>query len=193
MWPYSARSSQYNVIAPKPQDWPAFDEFEKSEASLKVWLPQILIDRINWISKTRDVSRPDIVKALAFENVYGRVAYEGLIAHVNQKRNASSKPAQKSNESIDIFLHGQIRFSRTITTPDDLEHLGKSDEDLTIKLPQRLKDDLALIAKLNGLTPSSYVRKLLVLHLLGEQVHSKWQKALGKIPDDLKNLEKDND
>jgi hypothetical protein len=190
MWPHSTRSSQYGVIAPKPQDWPNFDDFEKSNSSLKVWLPQILIDRINWISKNREVSRPDIVRALIFENVYGRVAYEAFIKHVTDKKNARSAP--KNSESIDVLLHGGVRLSRDRTTEHDLEHLGKSDEDLTITLPLTLRDELAQLAKLHGLTASSYVRKLLVLHLLGEKVHSQWQKALGKLPADLGNLEKDN-
>jgi hypothetical protein len=190
MWPHSTRSSQYGVIAPKPQDWPNFDDFEKSNSSLKVWLPQILIDRINWISKNRDVSRPDIVRALVFENVYGRVAYEAFIKHVTDKKNARSTP--KNSESIDVLLHGGVRFSRDRNTDHDIEHLGKSDEDLTITLPSTLKDELTQLAKLHGLTASSYVRKLLVLHLLGEKVHSQWQKALGKLPDDLRALEKDN-
>ena len=178
------------MIAPKPQDWPNFDNFERSDASLKVWLPQILIDRINWISKTREISRPDIVRALAFENVYGRVAYEAFIAHATEKKNPQSLPS--SSESIDQMLHPNIRRSRSITTEQDLEHLGKSDEDLTITLPKKLKADLTQLADLHKLTPSSYVRKLLVLHLLGEQIHSQWQKALGNLPADLRILETDN-
>lgn len=191
MWPHSKRSSQYGVIAPKPKDWPNFDDFETSDASLKVWLPQILIDRINWISKNLEVSRPDIVRALTFENVYGRVAYDALIQHAAAKRN--SFPAPKNHDSIDQLLHRSVRHSRDRTTLHDLQHLGRSDEDLTITLPKRLKDDLTQLAKLHKLTASSYVRKLLVLHLLGELVHSQWQKALGKLPDDLRTLENEDE
>jgi len=190
MWPYSTRSSQYGVIAPKPQDWPDFDAFQKSDASLKVWLPQILIDRINWVSKQREISRPDIIRSLVFENIYGRVAYEALIAHVASKKKANSLPSTSS--SIDQLLHGNIRPSRQRGTQQDLEHLGKSDEDITITLPKKLKEDLTQLATLHKLTPSSYVRKLLVLHLLGEQVHSQWQEALGNLPADLRTLERDN-
>lgn len=190
MWPHSNRRSQYGVIAPKPQDWPNFDDFEKSNASLKVWLPQILIDRINWISKNRDLSRPDIVRALAFENIYGRVAYEAFLKYVADKKKPYKIPGNA--DAIDILLHGEILASTARNTPHDLEHLGRSDEDLTISLPSKLKEDLTHVAKLHGLTPSSYVRKLLALHLLGEKVHSQWQKALGKLPDDLGVLEKDS-
>lgn len=191
MWPYSTRSSQYGVIAPKPQDWPDFDAFEKSDTSLKIWLPQILIDRINWISKQREISRPDIVRALIFENVYGRVAYEAMLAHVASRNYTHVQPPNSG--AIDQLLHAEIRKSRDRTTQQDLEHIGKSDEDLTITLPKKLKEDLSKLAVLHKLTPSSYVRKLLVLHLLGEQVHSQWQKALGNLPADLRILEADND
>jgi hypothetical protein len=190
MWPYSTHSSQYGVIAPKPQDWPDFDDFEKADASLKVWLPQILIDRINWVSKQREVSRPNVVRGLAFENVYGRVAYEALIAHVAAKKNSHSMP--NTSGAIDQLLHGNIKKSVRRTTQQDLEYIGKSDEDITITVPKKLKVDLIQLANLHKLTPSSYVRKLLVLHLLGEQVHSQWQKALGNLPADLRVLEADS-
>lgn len=190
MWPYSTHSSQYGVIAPKPNDWPDFDTFEKSDASLKVWLPQILIDRINWVSKQHEVSRPNVVRALAFENVYGRVAYEALIAHVASKRAPQSMP--NTSGSIDQLLHSNIRPSRRRGTPQDLVSLGKSDEDITITLPKKLKTDLTQLATLHKLTPSSYVRKLLVLHLLGEHVHSHWQQALGVLPTDLNVRETDS-
>jgi len=149
-----------------------------------------LIDRINWISKNHEVSRPDIVRALAFENVYGRVAYDALIAHVAAKKNPHALP--NTSGAIDQLLHGNIKKSVSRTTQQDLEHLGKSDEDITITLPKKLKADLTQLAALHKLTPSSYVRKLLVLHLLGEQVHSQWQKALGNLPADLRILEADN-
>lgn len=178
------------MIAPKPNDWPDFDTFEKSDASLKVWLPQILIDRINWVSKQHEVSRPNVVRALAFENVYGRVAYEALIAHVASKRAPQSMP--NTSGSIDQLLHSNIRPSRRRGTPQDLVSLGKSDEDITITLPKKLKTDLTQLATLHKLTPSSYVRKLLVLHLLGEHVHSHWQQALGVLPTDLNVRETDS-
>lgn len=190
MWPYSTHSSQYGVIAPKPNDWPDFDAFQKSDGSLKVWLPQILIDRINWVSKQHEVSRPNVVRALAFENVYGRVAYEALIAHVASKRAPQSMP--NTSGSIDQLLHSNIRPSRRRGTPQDLVSLGKSDEDITITLPKKLKEDLTQLAALHKLTPSSYVRKLLVLHLLGEHVHSHWQQALGVLPADLNVRETDS-
>ncbi len=198
MWPFAKRGSQQRVIAPKPTDWPNLEDFEKSDVSLKVWLPQILIDRINWISKNLEVSRPDILRAQIFENIYGRVAFEALCRYAEEKQNAQDKATRreiydKNNWSTGIskaFSSEDIKFSKERFTNIDLAHLGKSDEDLTLTLPQQLKTDLALVAKMHEITPSSYVRKLLVLHLLGEKVHSEWQRALGKLPNDLSILEK---
>lgn len=188
-----------------PKDWPNFDDFEKSNASLKVWLPQILVDRINWISKHKEVSRPDIVRAVIFENAYGKVAYEAFIKHVADKKKPHWDPPRQSIKTIDVRLSEDtitigsktypldgVRFSRERETTYDLKHLGKSDEDLTISLPATLKTELKQLAGMHGLTPSSYVRKLLVLHLLGEKVHTQWQKALGKLPTDLNVLEQED-
>jgi len=52
-------------------------------------------------------------------------------------------------------------------------------------------EDLKRVAKLHGLTPSHYMRKMLVMQLLGEQVHTEWQKAIGKISADTIRLERD--
>jgi hypothetical protein len=58
-------------------------------------------------------------------------------------------------------------------------------------LPNRMKADLIAIAEKHNLDPSSYVRKLLVLELLGEKLHSDWQLAVGKVTQEVKNLERE--
>lgn len=43
----------------------------------------------------------------------------------------------------------------------------------------------------HGLTPSHYMRKMLVMQLLGEPIHTEWQKAIGKISADTIQMERD--
>ena len=86
MWPFSSRNSQYRTIAPEPKGLPNFNDFEKTDAAFKVWLPQILVDRINWLSKEQDVSRPDVIRALLFEHLYGRVAYDAFVKYAVHKK-----------------------------------------------------------------------------------------------------------
>lgn len=200
MWPFSSRSSRGNVIAPTPTDLPDFSLYEQSTASLKVWLPQTLVDRINWISRETDASRPDIIRACLFEHIYGRVAMLGLQAYrkrqveeVARKQYAALVSGELARRKVEIAAAqaNEVKFSRQRQTREDLERLGKSDEDITLTMPAQLKKDLAELAKKHGLTPSSYVRKALVLMLLGETVHTEWQRAIGKIGPDVLSLERE--
>lgn len=215
MWPFSKRGCRAGTPSPQPSDLPPLGDFEQSDAGLKIWLPQVLVDRINWLSVKLNVSRPDIVRGLIFEHVYGRVAYVALIA-LQEQGHRSTQPAFKTSnaarirtDSIDQRLHrpltdftvddqpmenlgdGWIRKSRERQTEVDLQYLGKSDEDLTLMLPSRMKADLIAIAEKHNLDPSSYVRKLLVLELLGEKLHRDWQLAVGKVTQEVKNLERE--
>ena len=199
MWPFSSRGSQYGTVAPEPKNLPNFKDFEKSDANLKVWLPQILVDRVNWLSKDRDVSRPDVIRALLFEHLYGRVAYEALVRHVADKRAedalalarqkppATDRPPRWDFVSVDR----DIQRSTSRGTQIDLEHIGKSVDDIDVALSRQLKIDLSALAMKYRLSPSSYVRKMLVLQLLGEQVHTTWQDAVGAISKEVLAIERD--
>lgn len=198
MWPFSSRSSQHGTVAPTPKDLPDCSEFEQNDKKLKVWLPQVLVDRVNWLSKTRDASRPDVIRALLFEHLYGRVAYEALVRYVADKRTEAAltlaRQAQSASWSTILdgaSSSGDILRSTSRSTQVDLEWLGKSIDDLDVKLPRRMKVDLEDVASKHHLTSSSYIRKMLVLQLLGEPIHTSWQKAVGAISRDVLQIEKD--
>lgn len=197
MWPFSSRGSQYGTIAPEPKGLPDFKDFEEAHSSLKVWLPQILVDRVNWLSKERDVSRPDVIRALLVENLYGRVAYEALAKYAAQKRAEAEMAFARRNLPITgrqydfaaALPGGDIQRSTSRATQIDLEYIGKSVDDIDVKLPRQLKIDLQSIALKHRLSASSYVRKMLVLQLLGESVHTRWQDAVGAISKDVLTIE----
>lgn len=198
MWPFSSRSSQHGTIAPAPKGLPDCNEFEQNDRKVKVWLPQVLVDRVNWLSKTRDASRPDVIRALLFEHLYGRVAYEALVRYAADKRTEAAltlarqtQPASWSTILEGASYSGDIRQSTRRSTQVDLEWLGKSIDDLDVKLPSRMKVDLEEVAARHHLTASSYVRKMLVLQLLGEPIHTSWQKAVGAVSKDVLQIEKD--
>jgi hypothetical protein len=182
MWRFSKRGSRLTTPAPKPDQLPKREDFSNNDASIKVWLPQLLVDRLNWLSVEKAASRPDLMRAFIFIHLYGHIAYQSLCNPEPSKQAVS--PAPSGNE-------GSIRMSRYRTTIVDLREIGKSDEDITIGLPAKMKDDLKELSKLHGLDASSYVRKLLVLELLGEKVHAKWQTAIGKLSPDLAKIERD--
>ena len=184
LWPFTKVSCQSHEIAPAPKDFPDFAAFKVSTIRLKVWLPEMLMQRIDWISVETDSSRPDVVRGLLFEHLYGKVAYLGLLEYQRlQEHEADRRKADQPVAGQD--LSGvEIRRSASRDTPIDLKMLGKSDEDLTLSLSQQFMQDLKTLATEHELTPSSYVRKMLVRHLMGEPLHTQWQQAIGKIPAD---------
>lgn len=198
MWPFTSRSSRANVIAPHPRGLPDFKEFIESDAKLKVWLPQVLVDRVNWLSKHEEASRPDVIRALLFQHLYGHVAYLAL-KDFKKDRDRNGRPKvgadfEVQRTRVDALLHGQVLEiiqSRDRSTSIDLEVLGKSDEDITLTFPKQLKEDLASIAQIHQLTPSSYIRKMLVQMLLGEEAHSRWQQEIGKLSPDVEQIERE--
>lgn len=44
---------------------------------------------------------------------------------------------------------------------------GKCDEDIRVKVPSDLKEQVSALAVINGMTSSEYVRDLLILHVHG--------------------------
>lgn len=198
MWPFSSRSSQHGTIAPAPKDLPDCSEFEQNDRKVKVWLPQVLVDRVNWLSKTRDASRPDVIRALLFEHLYGRVAYEALVRSVADKRTEAALTLARQTQSASwsttlesARYSDDVRWSTRRSTQVDLEWIGKSIDDIDVTLPSRMKVDLEGVAAIHHLTASSYVRKMLVLQLLGEPIHTSWQKAVGAVSRDVLQIEED--
>lgn len=198
MWPFTSRSNRANAIAPPPRALPDFKEYIESKAKLKVWLPQVLVDRVNWVSNHEEASRPDVIRALLFQHLYGHVAYLALKDFKKKRDQAGSALVNEGlrveRMRVDALMHGQnseIVQSRERSTSIDLEMLGKSDEDITLTLPKQLKEDLASIAQIHRLTPSSYVRKMLVQMLMGEEAHSRWQQEIGKLSPDVEKIERE--
>jgi len=107
-----------------------------------------------------------------------------LIAHGKKKQPVSLPGATDG-------IPDEIQHSRRDVTPTDIKFCGKALDDFKLHLPLRLKNDLESIARIHGLPASSYVRKMLVMQLLGERVHTDWQNTIGKIPAEIVQMELD--
>ena len=169
MWPFATRGSRIDTPAPNLQTSLDFAQLAKCDASIKVWLPQVILDRINWVCHQTDSARADGLRALLFEHLYGRAMYLQLLAY---------KRAQDS-KAKGAYSAGSAHRMMGI------------ENDMTLTLPARMKQDLIALSQSYRLTPSSYVRKMLMLQLMGEPMHTHWQQALGKINPDVALLERD--
>ena len=193
MWPFSKRGSRIDEVPRQslPVVMPTdLSVFGKNDAVIKLWLPERLILALDGMSGSQSMSRPDVLRWLLFEHVYGRPALEQLKAWKVQK---DAEAAEARRVAVKRAEDSGIRFSlrreepseRTITTL----LLGKSVEDFKLWLPSPLKVQLDTLAKMENLGISDYLRKTLVRILLGEIFHHQWRQAVGKLPEEVRLFE----
>ena len=154
--------------------------FSTNDAFIKVWLPDRLTTAIDRLSAEHQSSRPDVLRSILFQHIYGAMAFEGFVNWKHQldaRRNAAS-----ASDGSPTAL-----FSRQRT--QSIEVLGKSDTNFKFWIPAKLKQDLSTLAKADRLGISDYVRKVLVRVLLGERFFSDWQACIGQVPTAAKNEE----
>lgn len=201
-WPFSKRFSRadeapkISLPVPIPEDLSAFAD---NNACIKIWLPEKLVLGIDSLGASHGMSRPDVLRWLFFEHVYGRPALEKLKEWKRQKdreaaerreaerRRREAVPPQEDESSQIRYSTRRVVSERTYTA----QLLGKSVEDFKLWLPALLKSELESLAKVEELGLSDYLRKTLVRILLGESFHHKWRSAIGKLPEEVKRFERD--
>jgi hypothetical protein len=193
VWPFSKRGSRVDEVPTQslPMTLPAdLSVFGTNDAVIKLWLPEKLTLSLDRLSSTQSMSRPDVLRWLLFEHVYGRPALEQLKAW---KRQRDAEAAEARRVAADRVVDSDAQFSparsfvaeRTITA----QLLGKSVEDFKLWLPSPLKVQLDTLAKMESLGISDYLRKTLVRILLGEVFHHQWRQAVGKLPEEVRLFE----
>lgn len=179
-WPFSKRFSRLDaspkVVLPirLPSD---LSVFASNDECIKLWLPEKLTQALDTLSAAQEMSRPDVLRWLLFEHVYGRAALEEL---------RSWKRRRDGND---------VRYSPRRGPPSERPYtaqlLGKSVEDFKLWLPSPLKEELQGLAQLESLGLSDYLRKTLVRILLGESFHHRWRAEIGKLAAEVRRFEQE--
>lgn len=210
IWPFSSRGSRGNgksldvlpVVLPTD-----LSVFGNNNACIKLWLPEKLTVTLDSLSDTHGMSRPDVLRWLLFEHVYGRAAFEQLrewkrrqeelkrqrVAEWERKRQEAlaRQPNEAAVPQYDVKF-SPARFHEPSPRAITATLLGKSVEDFKLWLPQPLRDELVRLAAIETLSLSDYLRKTLVRILLGESFHHRWQQAIGKLPAEVSAFERDS-
>ena len=193
-WPFAKRGTRVDVPikldlpVPLPGD---LSVFARNDVCIKLWLPEKLTQALEQMSGSTGQSRPDVLRWLLFEHVYGRPAFETLKAWKQQR----DLEERRRREAVADVSPLQVKLSparvhtaeRTVTA----QLLGKSVEDFKLWLPGALKQELQTLAALESLELSDYLRKTLVRVLLGESFHHRWRAMVGKLPDEVRRFERE--
>jgi hypothetical protein len=191
-WPFAKRGTRVDAVQATalPIKLPAdLAVFAKNDACIKLWLPEKLTQALDAMSATHSMSRPDVLRSLLFEHVFGRPALDQL---KEWKRNKDAEEAGARHRAAETSVTHEAKLSpprdlseRAITT----QLLGKSVEDFKLWLPAPLKTDLERLAKSETFGLSDYLRKTLVRILLGEKIHHQWRAAIGTLPEEVRRFE----
>lgn len=191
-WPFAKRWTR--VEAPIKSNLPVrlpddLAVFSNNDACIKLWLPEKLSIALEQLSGATEQSRPDVLRWIFFEHVYGRPAFETLKAWKRKK----DEEERRQGDALYSPLDSQVKFSpkrhfepeRTLTA----KLLGKSIDDFKLWLPGILKTELKILADFESLGLSDYLRKTLVRQLLGESFHHEWRTLVGKLPEEVLRFE----
>jgi hypothetical protein len=170
MWPFSARKSRVDedeVVSIQTKDFD-FASFATNDTYMKLWLSEKLTASLDMLSVQQKVSRPDVLRWILFEHVYGRELFLGLV---------------KYKDSLEHTPLSDLRFSRKQSEPEseravNLQFLGKATENIKLWLPMPLKVELINLAEQHKQPLSNYVRSILVAQLFGQRFYRQWQSAL---------------
>lgn len=197
MWPFSSRGSRVdaapNLSLPAllPPDLAVFGT---NDVAIKLWLPEKLTLSLDVMSARHGSSRPDVLRWLLFEHVYGRPALEQL---KDWKRKKDAETAEASRRSAAGRVGFEAKLSPRRADPSErtitAQLLGKSVEDIKLWVPSPLKRQLDALATMEGLGLSDYLRITLVRILLGEAFHHQWRLAVGKLSKEVQRFEQGGD
>lgn len=183
MWPFSARKPRLDVFEIKRKQDKNFDfpAYAKNDAYIKLWLSERITLALDNLSLQHEVSRPDVLRWILFEHVYGRDLFVGLLKY-------------KSEQDDDDTLYAQFSRKEIPQTERFINHqfLGKATENIKFWLPNPLKEDLIKLADQGKKPLSNYLREILVFHLFGQLFFHQWQEALNALNIEANSKEKDN-
>jgi len=193
MWPYSTSSSRVIGIPTKPKIHIDLDSFANNDKTLDATLTPDIWAMIEWLSATTDTAYIDVIKALLFQALYGRIAYEQLLAHSEEQNEQEEEDEDhEKDELFSLFApivkqeiqptHVYLKTDEIRQSPDrgtqaDLKHVGKSNVRRKLQIPHRMWVDLDRQAAKASMDLAAYVRGLLFKTLQGEVNYNQWQQA----------------
>ncbi len=186
LWPFATRGARIETelnrqVRDGTRDYGAF---AVNDACVKLWLPERLTKALDRLSVDHDTSRPDVLRRLFFEHVYGMESFEELMEW-KRRRDEEVRNAIRLEEPLGCADVG-IRFSLRRKT---IDMFGKATEDFKLWLPSPMHSDLMTLAKADNMGLSDYLRMTLVRVLLGEKAYLDWQKAISAVPDEWRRFE----
>lgn len=128
-----------------------FSRFEGNDVRLKFWLSDVMDEALADLEGAMHVSRSELVRMTLFQYLYGRYDYVAM-------------QVQKLGFFRPVGVRPGLQYSRR-WDPPALQR--KKLNDVSVFLPQCMKDDLLVSAGQMGVPLSVHIREILISELLG--------------------------
>lgn len=133
----------------------------KDDAALKFWLPEPADQAIRELAKLYGMTMSRMLRNFLVVHCYGLYVFEWIRANYPDAFRCDDDVPRFSRSREEEPL-GKIRIT-TYWVPE----LGKNIKPVKLWIPARLKEDLGLLAEHAGLTPSNYVREIIIARFMG--------------------------
>lgn len=137
-----------------------FSDFSEHDVTLKFWLPEPAEQALREISERSELSASEFLRQYLAIHCYGLYAFYQMTDTI--PRLFKDQRGIMFSKSMPEPPEGKIRI-HTYWIPE----LGKNVVPIKIWIPKRMKTDLQTLAEHVELTPSNYVREILISRLLG--------------------------
>ena len=156
-----------------------FSDLANHDIALKFWLPEPAKDALNEISESTGQSISGFLRQFLVIHTYGLYPYlvmADAMPNFCKHDDRSSIKFSKTAPSRE----GKIRVS-TYWVAD----LGKNIAPIKVWIPARLKKDIHILAGHTGITPSNYIREIVISRIFGHGMLPKRPEMMGERTDNL--------
>jgi len=165
MWPFSRKRKKQAESVPVMSDILGdrnLQDLSQNGVELRVWLPEEIKKALDEIIRGQSMTAAKYIREFFVLYLYGmhellkmQQSYDGLY-YKPQPKPKRCEPEQDSG----------IRYSR-VPSVECLPGLGKNIVPVKIFIPERIKDDLQILADRAGIPLSRFTREVLASHFFG--------------------------
>lgn len=134
-------------------------DLAKNDVAFKFWIPEPVEKALFELSERSSISNSESLRTFLFIHCYGLYAFHTLL-------DAHPGAVKWDPDTIKYSKSGDSETGKRITTYWVAE-LGKNVAPIKVWIPARLRRDLDTLARHVDLTPSQYVREILISRLFG--------------------------
>lgn len=143
-------------------------ELHENVAELRFWLPELCKQALDETVEYNQTTRARYLRELFVAYLYG----EHELLRMRSKKSGLYYEPPPPPPSTDHSLG--VRYSR-VASKEVVPGLGKNIIPIKLFLPEKVKNDLQALADKATISLSTFVREILISHLLG---HTLWQERL---------------